>query len=239
MTSDDRPDHLTVVVGTGTEVGKTWVSAALLRAAVSEGLSVFARKPAQSFEPGRGPTDAEVLAEATGEEPTEVCPQNRWYPVAYAPPMAADVLNRPSILVGDLLDEMKAASTPVNLGLVEMAGGVASPIAHVAADSQMDLLRALVPDSVVIVADAGLGTISAVLTSVEWIVRRMADPKSPRLVVMLNRFDPSVELHQLNSAWLATRGLNVVTSVSEEPVAAGAKLLRAIWPEFQEPTTAP
>ncbi len=59
---------LVVVAGTGTDVGKTWVGCRLARHFRERGLSVAARKPAQSFAPDQaGPTDAEMLASATGE----------------------------------------------------------------------------------------------------------------------------------------------------------------------------
>jgi dethiobiotin synthetase len=123
-----RPETLVVVVGTGTEVGKTWVSASVLAAARFSGMSVAARKPAQSFEPGEGPTDAELLGEASGEDPEVVCPAHRWYEVPFAPPMAAASLGRSTILQDDLFEEMVWPEPRVDLGLVEMAGGVASPI---------------------------------------------------------------------------------------------------------------
>jgi len=96
MTVRSRPGRLVVVTGTGTEVGKTWVSAAVLRLARAQGLSVAARKPAQSFAPDQGPDqrDAYLLAAATGEPADVVCRPERSYPVPMAPPMAAEALGR-------------------------------------------------------------------------------------------------------------------------------------------------
>lgn len=52
MTFDGlRPQRLIVVVGTRTEVGKTWVTARLLRDLRASGRHVAARKPVQSFDP--------------------------------------------------------------------------------------------------------------------------------------------------------------------------------------------
>ena len=87
-----RPRRLVAVVGTGTDVGKTWVAARLLSDLRAAGLRVAARKPAQSFEPGDDPAgrDAAVLGAATGETAEDVCSPHRWYEVAMAPPMAAD-----------------------------------------------------------------------------------------------------------------------------------------------------
>jgi dethiobiotin synthetase len=211
MTGDEtepRPGHLTVVIGTGTEVGKTWVGAAVLAELRARGLRVAARKPAQSFEPGDATTDADVLAGATGEARADVCPAHRCYPVAYAPPMAAAELGRPAFTLGELIGELRW--TPeIDVGLVESAGGVRSPLAD--DGDAVELIAALAPDSVVLVADAGLGTINAVRTTLTALA-----PDGPPTVVVLNRFDPDERLHQLNLAWLRDRdGLEVATGVAE------------------------
>jgi len=202
-----RPERLVLVTGTGTEVGKTWVACALARALRARGLVVAARKPVQSFgpdDPSAG-TDAAVLAEATGEHPGVVCPRHRWYAVAMAPPMAAEVLGRPPFTVADLADEV-AWPPGVGVGLVESAGGVRSPLA--ADGDTATLAAALRPERVVLVADAGLGTINA--------VRLSAAALAPwPVTVLLNRYDAGDELHQANRAWLAGRdGYDVATDAA-------------------------
>ena len=143
-----RPTQLVLVAGTGTEIGKTWVAAGLATELVRRGSAVAARKPAQSLEPGQGPTDADVLAAATGEPPDEVCLPSRTYPVPMAPPMAAAVLGRPVPTIAELVDEL-VWRPGTDVGLVETAGGAASPQAD---DGDVaDLARALVPDVVVVV----------------------------------------------------------------------------------------
>lgn len=194
-----RPGRLVVVVGTGTEVGKTWVAARLLEAWRAGGDRVAARKPAQSFDPAdAGPTDAEVLGRASGEAPATVCPPGRSYPLAMAPPMAAARLGLPVPRLAELVDELCWPPGPVDVGLVETAGGLRSPQA---ADADaLDLASALSPDLVVAVADAGLGAIHA--------VRHVADDLGRRrlaFVVVLNRFDASGALHVDNLAWLRDR----------------------------------
>jgi dethiobiotin synthetase len=189
----ERPRHLLVIAGTGTEVGKTWVAARLAQAARATGLTVAARKPVQSSEPGTGPTDAEVLAAATGERPEDVCAPHRSYELAVAPFMAAARLGRPSFTLADLSAELRwPAGT--DLGLLEPAGGVRSPMSADGADT-VDLLEAVRPDGVALVADAGLGTINVVRLSLDalgaWPV-----------TVVLNRYDDRDELHRDNRTWL-------------------------------------
>ena len=137
--------------GTGTEVGKTWVGGRLLRELRGRGLSVAARKPAQSFaidsEGVRlgGATDAEVLGSASGEDPDVVCHPFRSYHRAMAPPMAAEALGLPASRVGDLIEELAWPPERVQVGVVETAGGVRSPQAS--DGDATDLLVELAPDA--------------------------------------------------------------------------------------------
>jgi len=220
-----RPGRLVLVVGTGTEVGKTWVAAGLLRRLAAGGHTVAARKPAQSFDPTDPPTgtDAAVLAAATGEDPETVCPPARWYPVAMAPPMAADALGRPSFTVADLVSEISWPTPPPAVGVVETAGGIRSPQA---ADGDAVALATLLrPDLVVVVADAGLGTINGVRLTVDALRADGGGPWGP--VVVLNRFDPADDLHRRNRDWLAGQdALEVMVTPGDED-ALVRRVLRA------------
>lgn len=199
-----RPRQLIGVIGTHTEVGKTWVTAQLASTLRARGYTVAARKPVQSFEPG-SITDAEILANATGEKPQTVCPPSRSLPTPLAPPMAADRLGRERITLAALVDEIRWP--PVDFGFLETVGGALSPIAHDAAS--VDLLYALQPDRVLLVAEAGLGAINAIRLTL-----RAIHPYDAS--IFLNRFDTAVEVHRLNRDWLSTRdGLRVTHDITE------------------------
>lgn len=206
---------LVVCTGTGTEIGKTWLGAAVLSALVAGGHRVAAWKPAQSFDSREtGPTDADVLATASGQHPNDVCPAHRWYPVAMAPPMAAAVLEREAFSTADLVAEQEWPSPPADVRWVETVGGPRSPIAF--DGDTVDMCDALDPDLIVLVADAGLGTINSVRLSA-------AALASWPVVVFLNRYDEADELHTLNRAWLVDRdGFDVITS----PVVLAERLAR-------------
>jgi dethiobiotin synthetase len=229
------------VVGTGTEVGKTWVSARLLTELRAAGVQVVARKPAQSFEPDDDPStlDAAVLGAATGEPAEIVCPPHRWYDVAMAPVMAASVLGRPPFTIADLVaelgwtdatdgtdgtdgtdaDEGADSVDPPDVGLVETAGGLRSPLSS---DGDcLALCAAVAPDVVLLVADAGLGTINAVRLTLDAL-----GSLASSVVVVLNRFDPAADLHVRNLAWLrAQDGLRVCTTPGNE-----TELVRIVRP---------
>ena len=89
------------------------------------------------------------------------------------------------------------------MGLVETAGGVRSPLA---ADGDcLDYCAALDPDVVVLVADAGLGTINAVRLTLDALdaLRGLAGTST---VVVLNRFDERSDLHRRNLECLRRPG---------------------------------
>ena len=216
------PRRLVVVIGTGTEVGKTWVAAATLSILRDQGVRVAARKPAQSFEPSESEnaaTDADVLGAATGEDPRTVCPAHRWYEVPLAPPMAAAALGRPPFTLADLVDEITWPDD-VDLGLVETAGGVRSPLATDDGDA-VALAAALMPDDLVLVADAGLGTLNAIRLTLGAFADVLHSRDDLAGHVVLNRFDPSSDLHRRNLAWLRDHdGIDAATS----PAALAARL---------------
>jgi dethiobiotin synthetase len=213
---------IVVVTGTGTDVGKTWFTAATIETLHADGHAIAARKPVQSFTPGEeGSTDADVLSHASGEALETVCPSSRWFAMAVAPPMAAAALGLPSFTIAELAAEVRGAlpeTTDDVIVFVEGAGGARSPIAD--DGDTVALAHALAADRVVIVADAGLGTINAVRLTV-------AALSSWTPIVALNRYDASIALHRDNRDWLAERDdYNVVTSPAELAAQLTAEITR-------------
>ncbi|MGH9263505.1 MAG: ATP-dependent dethiobiotin synthetase BioD [Acidimicrobiales bacterium] len=199
-----RPERLVAVLGTDTGVGKTWAAADVLARLRTDGKTVAARKPVQSFAPCDDETDADVLAAATGESPEQVCPAHRWYAMAMAPPMAAGFLGTPPPTLDELVGELDWGPEPVDVGLVETVGGPRSPLA--ADGDSAALAAAIEPDLAVLVAPAGLGVINSV---------RLCAPVVPGpLVVFLNHFDGG-DLHDRNLRWLQVDGFDVVVDPLE------------------------
>lgn len=198
-----RPERLVLVTGTGTDVGKTWVTVELLGRLRAQGLSVAARKPAQSFAATDATTDASLLAAASEVSAETVCPPPRWYPVALAPPMAADSLGREPIAVADLVAETRWPDA-VDVGFVEGAGGLRSPIAH--DGDSLTLVQLLQPDLVLLVADPALGVVSTVRMTADALGRHP-------LLVLLNRYDETDEVHRRSLDWL--RNVDRLTVVTD------------------------
>ncbi len=168
----------------------------------------------QSSAPGE-PRDADVLAAATGAAAAHRVSRA---PHVRHPLGAADGRRRAgaaAFTVDDLAAELVWPAGAA-VGLVEGVGGPRSPIA-VDGDN-VDFARALRPDLVVLVGDAGLGTINAVRLSVQ------ALDDFP-VIVALNRYgdDP---LHARNRDFLVDdAGLDVVTA---QPAQLAATVVRVL-----------
>jgi dethiobiotin synthetase len=70
------------------------------------------------------------------------------------------------------------------------------------------LCEALDPDVIVLVADAGLGTINALRLTLD-----VLGPLAALAVVVLNRFDPESDLHRRNLEWTSERDRRRVVTV--------------------------
>jgi len=160
------------VAGTGTDIGKTHVACALIRAVLARGLSVDAFKPVVS---GFDPADPEAsdpgrLAQALGEPAALTRISPRRYRAPLAPNLAAR-LEAETLRLEDLVAdcEKRLARADRDLLLIEGAGGVMSPLTDTA--TNLDLMVALdLP--ILLVAGSYLGTISHVLTALEVIRTR-------------------------------------------------------------------
>jgi dethiobiotin synthetase len=130
--------------------------------------------------------------------------------------MAAEVLGEPAVRLGDLVAELTWPAG-VEVGLVETAGGVRSPLA-VDGDA-VALTTVLQPDLVVLVADAQLGAINAVRSSLDALSTPAAGDCP--IVVFLNRFDADVEVQARNVRWLTGESALVVET---DLVALGARV---------------
>ena len=206
---------LVFVAGTGTEVGKTWWRPrCCARLRQRRGCAVGARKPAQSFDAGDGPTDADVLAAATGEPPDDRVPAAPLVRAcAMAPPMAADALGRHPFTDRRPGRRARAGPTALDVGLVEGAGGPRSPLAD--DGDTVDLARRSRPTS-----SCSSPTPDSA-PSAPCACRSTPSRDAPILVV-LNRYDEDDVVQHGNRDWLRDRdGYDVVTG----PETAAARIV--------------
>jgi dethiobiotin synthetase len=167
------------VAGAHTEIGKTHVACALIRAARAAGLAADAFKPVVSgiAPDGLAESDPGRLLAALGRPltPETLAAISPWrFAAPLAPPMAAALEGRPlplGPLAAACRDWLTAASA--DLALVEGVGGLMSPIADHA--TCLDLLLALDAPPV-LVGGAYLGAISHTLTALEVLKSRGRAP---------------------------------------------------------------
>ncbi|WP_437811814.1 dethiobiotin synthase [Sorangium sp. So ce1078] len=164
------------VVGTGTGVGKTHASVALVAALAARGDKVCGLKPIESGVDGLSRSDAEHLAAVSSVQP-EPAPYR--FPEPLSPHLAARRCAQAISLdlVAAWVDRHQAS-----LVIVESAGALLSPLGPGATNA--DLVRALAPDAVVLVGLDRLGILHEVASCV--LALRALAPGLPPALVMLN-----------------------------------------------------
>ncbi|ELY74022.1 dethiobiotin synthase [Natrinema pallidum] len=147
------------VVGTGTGVGKTVVTAGLTRLLREEGHDARAIKPAQTGHPPDD--DAAFVAAACGAPEAATCP--RYLEPALAPRVAAEVAGEDLFYESiRTACEREIEATPVPI--VEGIGGLRVPLAG---DREVIDLVADLEATAVIVTRSGLGTLNHTALSVD------------------------------------------------------------------------
>jgi dethiobiotin synthetase len=161
------------VTGTGTGVGKTIVSAALIAAMRTAGEPVRAHKPVVTGleeQQGRWPPDHELLGAVAGMDPREVAPVR--YGPAVSPHLAAALAGDTNAASGIVERALAAGAMSPSAGVVgcteddppilvvEGVGGLLVPLAD---DFTVCELAAALGLPLIVVATPGLGTINHTL----------------------------------------------------------------------------
>lgn len=149
------------ILGTDTEVGKTYVACRILESLVEGGVAAGAYKPVASGASTLEQSDAYQLWQASGKRGSvhDVCPQSFKAPLA--PPVAAEL---EGLQVSDqmILDGAKAWSDNCELLVLEGAGGLMSPISWSMTNADLAVQMRF---PVVLVSENRLGVVNQVLTA--------------------------------------------------------------------------
>ncbi len=149
------------ILGTDTDVGKTYVACRIIESLVRAGVAVGAYKPVASGAPTLEQSDGFQLWKATGQRGSldEVNPQRFFAPLA--PPVAAELEGRQ---VSDTLIKKGAEylAGRCEFLLVEGAGGLMSPISWTMSNATLALELKF---PIVLVSENRLGVVSQVLTT--------------------------------------------------------------------------
>jgi dethiobiotin synthetase len=152
---------LIVVSGTGTGIGKTHFAEALLLAWGRRAARVAGWKPVESGVVDPGPlTDAERLRRASTFHVKQV-PQS--FPEPLSPHLAAR-LHGVVLRAADLLPPIARARAEADVVVVELPGGLFTPLAHDLLNA--DFAASMDPDAVLLVAPDRLGVLHDVTAAV-------------------------------------------------------------------------
>lgn len=187
-----------VLIGTGTNIGKTHLGVALVSAMGRRGLPACGLKPVESgVVPGQLGADGQALAEASPFHVKQ--PQPYALPDPVSPHLAA---RRAGVTID--LEEIVAwldahATSPL---VIETAGALLSPLSPTL--TNLDLTRAAHPDRLVLVAVDRLGVLHEVAACLQ-ILRGAPNLPSP-LVVLQSPPEPDTSTGT-NAAELTTLGI--------------------------------
>jgi dethiobiotin synthetase len=150
--------RLVVLAGTGTEIGKTHLAEALLLAMGDAGLRVAGLKPVESGV-GTGESDRARLSRASTF-------QAQPFGVALKAPVSPHRAAREegvALPLEALAAGIEATRSGTDFVLVELAGGLFTPLSEVALN--VDFARRLAPDFLLLVAPDRLGVLHDVLAT--------------------------------------------------------------------------
>ena len=168
------------VVGTGTDIGKTYVTGLLLKYVRDNGYNATYFKAALSgaIRDENGsliPGDAvEVLSMAGLEEDTDFLVPYI-YETAVSPHLASQIEGNP-VNLKKVKEAYEKVSQKYDYIVMEGSGGIVCPIRYEGKDNinnimLEDVIKCLDLD-VILIADAGLGTINSIVTTVEYLKNR-------------------------------------------------------------------
>jgi dethiobiotin synthetase len=196
-----------LITGTGTDVGKTIVTAALAALAVDQGRTVAVLKPAQTGVASLEVSDIDVVARLAG--PVVTCHELGRYPEPLAPNTAARRAGMAAVRPADVIQEVERLSEDHDLVLVEGVGGILVRFDDAGA-TLMDI-AALLDSPVLVVTQPGLGTLNVSALTTEALRQRSL--RCPGLVI---------------GSWPADPDLAMRCNITDLPDVTGCPLLGAI-----------
>lgn len=218
------------ITATGTDVGKTYISALIVKKMKESGYNCGYFKPVIS-----GVTemcghlidsDANyVIQQANLDSEAEACVSYYWQE-AVSPHLAAKRKNQ-QIDIAKIKYDYSQACKKYDYLLLEGAGGITCPL--IISKDEKYLLKDLIWElglSIIIVADAGLGTLNSTLLTVEYARSNGIDIQG----IILNNYESDNYLHWDNLEQIETlTGVNVVATV--KPNAGDIMLLEGLFKE--------
>lgn len=219
------------ITATGTDAGKTYVSALIVKSMRERGFNCGYYKPALSgaeiTNDGKIiPGDADYVLKTAGiEEPPENYVSYIFKP-AVSPHLASEIENNP-IKLEKIKSDFERIKKEFDYLLVEGAGGIVCPFNMEEGILLPDVIKALNLDTL-LVADAGLGTINSTVLTAEYAKYHGINIKG----IILNKFDENSLMQRDNKIQIEKlTGIKVVAEVKENDTSIN---LDWILPAFME-----
>lgn len=220
------------IVGTGTDVGKTYVTGLIIKKLAESGVSAAYYKAAMSGNDRRPdktlvPGDALWVKEASGigQPLDEMCPYI--YENAYSPHLAARIEGRP-VKLSVVKEGFQKVSRSYEYVTVEGSGGILCPLRYDEEKIMLeDVIKAL-DLSCLLIAEAGLGTINSVVLTAAYMRAREIPVKG----IIFNHFHPGDVMEEDNLRMCEElTGLKVLACVKEgdRELAMEVETLKALY----------
>ena len=204
------------ITATGTDVGKTYVSALIIKKMREEGYNCGYFKPILS-----GVVEKEgkliesdcnyVVKEANIPVSADDCVAY-WWKEAVSPHLAS-VRSGEEIDIARIKEEFEKKQKQYDYLLIEGAGGITCPLRLHNGEKYIlkDLIKEL-ESNIIIVADGGLGTINSTMLTVEYAHIHNINIEG----IILNNFNPDSFMHQDNLKQIEyLTGIKVIATVEE------------------------
>ncbi len=222
------------ITGTGTDIGKTFVTGLIVKKLHKSGLRAGYYKAAVSGNT-RG-ADGHLIAgdplqvqkiSGISQPLDEMCPYV--YEHAYSPHLASKMEGN-QVELQRVLDGLDHMMTNYDYTTVEGSGGIICPLRFDTKAIQLeDIITARQMNSILI-ADAGLGTINSVVLTAEYMKSRNLPLKG----IIFNHFEKGNRLHEDNKYMCETMtGLPTLTCVEHNAtdLAIDLETLKALYEE--------
>ncbi len=207
------------ITATGTDIGKTYISALLVKKMREYGLNCGYFKPVLSGALKQGteliPGDCKFVVETAKLDINPINCLSYCFEEAVSPHLASKRAGI-EITYSQIEEDYENLSKSYDYMIIEGAGGITCPLRDALQKSDLFLLSDLIKNmnkDVLIIADGGLGTINSVLTTVEYTRICGINIKG----IILNNFNKNDFMHRDNLYMIEKMtGLNVVATVAKD-----------------------
>lgn len=204
------------ITATGTDVGKTYISGLIVKKLHNEGINCGYYKPALSgAEEINGeliPGDCAYVLKRAGMVAEPIDFVSYVFKQAVSPHLASEIENKP-IKLEKIKEDFERIKQRFDYIVVEGAGGIICPF-NLGEEKIMlpDVINELGLD-IIIVADAGLGTINATVLTAEYARSHLIEVKG----IILNNYDENDFMQRDNKKQIEElSGYKVITEVKHD-----------------------